>query len=181
MEQPLNRLCGQRCYLSGPMQFTPDNGAGWRNTITPILQDMGIVVINPITKQIEGLQEDVAFEIKRKKLRKKQDWVGFTNLMKPVRHADLRLVDVSDFMLVVLDMGHFPCGTYEELFCANRQKKPILLCMQQGKQFVPDWLFATIPYQMIFGNMDDLLTYLGYINNAEKIDDSGRWLFPRWI
>ena len=176
----MGRLKSQRCYLAGAMQNTLDNGAGWRDAITPTLKKMGIVVINPITKQIEGLREDAEFEIKRKQLRKKQDWDGLTDLMKPVRHADLRLVDVGDFLLVVLDINRYACGTYEELFCANRQKKPILVCMQQGKHLAPDWLFATLPHEMIFGNMDTLLTYLEHIDNAEEIDDRGLWLFPNW-
>lgn len=176
----MNRLKNQRCYLCGAMEFTDDNGAGWRNDITPLCETMGIVVINPINKQIKGFEEDTAFTHACKLAKDNGDWDIYTELMKPIRHSDLRLVDISDFLIVVLDLDHYPCGTMEELFWANRSKKPILVLMKQGKAAAPGWLFATIPHQMIFSTWEEMLAYMVYIDSADKIDDLGRWLFPEW-
>ena len=34
-------------------------------------------------------------------------------MMKTIRAVDLRLVDISDFMIVNLDLNVHPCGTLE--------------------------------------------------------------------
>lgn len=47
-------------------------------------------------------------------------------MMKVIRSVDLRLVDISDFMIVNLDLETHPCGTLEEIFWANRQKSRYL-------------------------------------------------------
>ena len=98
-------------------------------------------------------------------------------MMKNIRAVDLRLVDISDFVIVNLDLNVHPCGTLEEIFWANRQKKPIIIHMVQGKQQTPDWLFGTIPHQMIFSNWDEIKSYLSYINLSENIDNHKRWYF----
>ena len=97
--------------------------------------------------------------------------------MKTIRSVDLRLVDISDFIIVNLDLDVHPCGTLEEIFWANRQKKPIIVHMVQGKVHTPDWLFGTIPHQMIFSNWEDIREYLKHINSDENIDTYNRWYF----
>jgi nucleoside 2-deoxyribosyltransferase len=97
--------------------------------------------------------------------------------MKTIRSVDLRLVDISDFLVVNLDLDIHPCGTYEEITWANRQKKPIIIHMVQGKGHAPDWLFGMIPHQMIFSNWDEIKNYLNHINNSENIDTHKRWYF----
>ena len=97
--------------------------------------------------------------------------------MKTIRSVDLRLVDISDFVIVNLDLDVHPCGTLEEIFWANRQKKPIVVHMVQGKSHTPDWLFGTIPHQMIFSNWEDIQDYLKHINSDENIDTYNIWYF----
>ena len=97
--------------------------------------------------------------------------------MKTIRSVDLRLVDISDFLIVNLDLDIHPCGTYEEIFWANRQKKPIIIHMVQGKENAPDWLFGTIPHEMIFSSWDDIKSYLGSINEIDEINNYNRWYF----
>jgi hypothetical protein len=84
---------------------------------------------------------------------------------------------LSDLGIVNLDLNVHPCGTLEEIFLANRQKKPIIIHMVQGKDQTPDWLFGTIPHQMIFSSWDDIKEYLSHINSSENIDTYRRWYF----
>jgi hypothetical protein len=98
-------------------------------------------------------------------------------MMKVIRRVDLRLVDISDFLIVNLNLDIHPCGTYEEIFTANRCKKPILIHMEQGKNNAPDWIFGTVPHQMIFSRWDDLKSYLIHINKDENIESYKRWQF----
>ena len=48
----MNRLNNQRVYLAGAMDRVADRGTGWRDNITPFLQDLGVVVFNPIKKRL---------------------------------------------------------------------------------------------------------------------------------
>jgi hypothetical protein len=49
--------------------------------------------------------------------------------------------------------------------------------MVQGKHKTPDWLFGTIPHQMIFSNWEEIKHYLEHINISENIETHRRWYF----
>ena len=173
----MNRLKGQRAYLAGAIDRVPDRGAGWRNTITPFLKDIGVVVYDPLNKPTDiGLEDEPTCFLKNQ-YKTQENWEDFSSIMKIIRSVDLRLVDKSDFLIVNLDLNIHPCGTYEEIFWANRQKKPIIIHVEQGKKQSPDWLFGTIPHQMIFSNWMEVRNYINNINSLEKIEDYKRWYF----
>lgn len=173
----MNRLSGQRVYLAGAMDRVQDRGAGWRDKITPFLEDMGVIVFNPLKKPTEiGKENDEVCKLKNE-YKSKENYEELSKLMKVIRSVDLRLVDISDFLIVNLDLDIHPCGTYEEIFWANRQKKPILVHMEQGRKNAPDWLFGTIPYQMIFSSWNDIKLYLSNINVDPFFNTHNRWYF----
>jgi hypothetical protein len=172
-----NRLKNQRVYLAGAMDRVSDRGKGWRDSITPFLENLDIVVFNPIKKpSIIGKEDEYTHRLKIK-LKADQNYDELSELMKVIRSVDLRLVDISDFLIVNLDLDVHPCGTYEEIFWANRQKKPIIIHMVQGKQSAPDWLFGTIPHQMIFSSWEKIKEYLNHINCDSEIISHKRWSF----
>lgn len=173
----MNRLKNQRVYLAGAMDRVPDRGNGWRDNITPFIESLGIVVFNPIKKPTVIGQEDETTHRHKVKLKIEKKYDELSHLMKTIRSVDLRLVDISDFLIVNLDLDIHPCGTYEEIFWANRQKKPILIHMVQGKQNAPDWLFGTIPHEMIFSSWDSIKEYLVHVNESETLDNYNRWYF----
>lgn len=172
-----NRLKGQRVYLAGAMDRVPDRGMGWREHITPVLKTLEINVFDPIKKPgAIGLENEETHKVKQTlKLAKKYDQL--TKIMKTIRAVDLRLVDISDFLIVHLDTDTHPCGTLEEIFLANRQKKPIIVHIQQGKHNCPDWLFGTIPHELFFDTWDGIISYLYHINTSANIDSLNRWYF----
>jgi hypothetical protein len=173
----MNRLKGQRAYLAGAIDRVPDRGAGWRNTITPFLKDIGVVVYDPLNKPTDiGLEDESTCYLKNQ-YKAQENWKDLSSIMKTIRSIDLRLVDKSDFLIVNLDLNIHPCGTYEEIFWANQQKKPIIIHVEQGKKQCPDWLFGTIPHQMIFSNWMEVRNYINDINSLEKIEDYKRWYF----
>lgn len=173
----MNRVKNQRCYLAGAMDRVIDRGKGWRQEITPFLESLGIVVFNPITKPTEVGLEDHDTHLVKTKLKQKKRYEELSSMMKVIRSVDLRLVDISDFLIVNLDLDIHPCGTYEEIFWANRQKKPIIMHIVQGKSSTPDWLFGVIPHQMIFSDWNDIYGYLEHINSSENINNYNRWYF----
>jgi nucleoside 2-deoxyribosyltransferase len=173
----MNRLNDQRCYLAGAMDRVPDRGVGWRDHITPFLSGFGVQVFNPLKKPTSLGAEDNSVVHKKSILKEAGKYDELSLLMKEIRAIDLRMVDISDFLIVNLDLNTHPCGTLEEIFWANRQKKPILIRMEQGKKHAPDWLFGTIPHEFIFDTWNDVVSYLDKINSSVSIDHHNRWYF----
>lgn len=173
----MNRLNHQRVYLAGAMDRVLDRGATWRDNITPFLEGLGLTVFNPITKPTHTGMEDQDSHIIKTKLKKQHRYDELASMMKTIRSVDLRMVDISDFLVVHLDISTHPCGTLEEIFWANRQKKPIIIHLEQGKENTPDWLFGTIPHQMIFSTWKEIHNYLTHIDEDENIDAHNRWFF----
>jgi hypothetical protein len=173
----MNRLKNQRVYLAGAMDRVKDRGSTWRDNITPFLESLGVIVFNPLNKPSNIGMEDTEVHFVKKKLKERENYDELSSMMKTIRGVDLRLVDISDFLIVNLDIDTHPCGTLEEIFWANRQKKPIIIHMEQGKRNTPDWLFGTIPHQMIFSTWDEVKEYLLHINNTANIESYKRWYF----
>ena len=72
-----NRLKNQRVYLAGAMDRVADRGSGWRDSITPFLKDLEIVVFNPISKPTDvGLEDQDTHQIKTK-LKKWGDMMNY--------------------------------------------------------------------------------------------------------
>ena len=177
----MQKLLGHRVYLAGPMDRVKDRGRTWRNKITPTLSSMGLNVLNPLKKPTSvGLENNDTAEYKNK-LKKKQEYDKLSSLMKEIRAVDLRMVDTSDFIIASLDLDVHLCGTLEEIFWANRQKKPIIIHIVQGKKNTPDWLFGTIPHNMIFSEWSGIPEYLSSINNNISLETTERWCFFNYV
>ena len=171
------RLKNQRVYLAGAMDRVPDRGNGWRDDITPFLELLGVVVFNPIKKPTIIGKEDAETHMLKTQLKDSQNYNELSTIMKTIRSIDLRLVDISDFIIVNLDLDVHPCGTYEEIFLANRSKKPVIVHMEQGKHNSPDWLFGTIPHEMIFSTWYEIKEYIQHIHTSDTIQHFNRWKF----
>ena len=52
----MNRLKDLCAYLSGPIDFTEDQGKGWRDMITPFLEKIGVKVLNPLRHSFVGAE-----------------------------------------------------------------------------------------------------------------------------
>lgn len=173
----MNRLRGQRVYLAGAIDRCPDLGVAWRESITPFLQEKGVNVLNPMCKPTNLGNETIESRNYRTQLKEKENYDQLSITMKEIRNVDLRMVDISDFLIVNIDLEIHPCGTYEEIFGANRSKKPIIIHMEQGKIKTPDWLFGTLPHSMFFSTWEEVKRYLDYIDSEEFIDTKNRWRF----
>ncbi len=177
------RLNNQYCYLAGPIDKCPEYGKGWRSDITPFLENLGVRVIDPKNKPIvcdldlaRAENDDV---IKKKhRLLAEGKYDEFARGIKQIRNIDLRFVDKSDFLVVNYDLSIPMCGTMEEIFLANREKKPIILMCPQGKAQISPWLFGALKHKLFFDSWNDVKKYLNKIHTNKKIDDlNGRWVF----
>jgi len=175
-----SRLNGTRAYLCGAMDRARDGGVGWRRFIRDHCNGYGINWLDPTRKPIDlGEESDENRELRRE-AKQRGDFEYVARAMHTIRCVDLRMVDISDWVVVNLDMDIHACGTYEEIFLANRQKKPILVHVEQGKDVAPDWLFGTIPHQHIFSTWQQVFAYLYEVAYSSEVETFGRWYFFDW-
>jgi len=173
----VNRLAFNRGYLCGAMDRAKDGGVGWREYLKSALVDLKILWLDPTDKPIDIGVEDLENRQHRHLLKERGDFDAVCGEMKQIRSIDLRMVDIADFMVVNLDLDVHACGTLEELFWANRMKKPVLVRTEQGKRNTPDWLFGTLPHQLMFSTWDEVIAYLRHVARDEHVDHLKRWRF----
>lgn len=172
----MGKLNNSITYLIGAMDRVPDGGTGWRNSIKPLLHNMGVMVIDPCDKPIDIGLEDSLLRKQMEIWKQNGEYDLVRQHMKVIRHVDLRACDLSHFLIVNLDIETHPCGTLEEVFWSNRMKKPIIVHCEQGKRNIPNWLFGTLPHEMFFDTWGQVFDYLKIVNEG-KVDNDGRWLF----
>ena len=162
------------------MDRARESGRQWREDMEPWLVSRGIITLNPYDKPLlesdNALEDDDSF-VQMHKAKELGLFTKASQLMKPIRKVDLRMVDHCDFIIVNLDMKQEPCGTWEELFLANREMKPIVTHCAQGKKNMPNWLFAVFPHELMFDSWDEVKEYLRHIDEDEHVDHLSRWHF----
>jgi hypothetical protein len=172
-----NNLKNTKTYLVGAMDRVIDGGVSWRKRITPSIEQLGVKIINPCEKPIYGVKEDDETRWWIDYYKETGQYDKIKNKFSNIRNADLRCVDISDFIIAHIDLNVHACGTYEEIVTANRQKKPVLIWCEQGKQYAPNWLFFMLPHEHIFSSHEELIEYLSHINTHEDVKTLSRWFF----
>lgn len=178
---PLYRVCnmgklqGMRVYLAGPMDECNDQGALWREALTPYLHTLGLKVFNPLDKPIERGRELEMME-RRRQCKREGRYDELAAIMREISNVDLRMVDICDFLIAHQNKEIYSIGTLHEIALANSQKKPVLLHMQQGKHSVSDWWYGRLDHNEFFSTWEQLKEYLWKID-CEKIEPSKRWYF----
>ena len=173
------RLYGATSYLIGCMDRVADGGIGWRKSLEPFLRSLGIVILNPCDKPIDVGHETIEDRNRRRKLKQLGEYHTLAKEIKELRSVDLAMVDMSRFIICNIDVTIHAVGTYEELFWANRCKKPVLIHCEQSVKELPDWLFGVLPYEFFFDNWEALKTYISLVNNkaVDKERLNYRWKF----
>lgn len=170
----MNTLKGTRLYTIGSMEY--EDGQGWRNTVKDNLSPLGITVFDPYHKPyVDEIKEDEEARVSLKNWMDNGEYEKVTERMKAVRRDDLRLVDLSDFFIVYINPKVPSWGSAEEVYWANRLKKPIFLFVEGGKNKTPLWIMGTIPHKYIYNSLDEILETIKKIDNGERIIDSDRW------
>ena len=159
-------LNGARVYLSGPMDFVASRAEekknGWRVRVKQFLQSYGAIVFDPWEKpKVRGLHEYGKEDVASIKTREK--WT-FEDSKKGAKiraecaqsfwetmHIDLRMVDISDFVIAYCPTNIYSVGTPHEIVVARQQHKPVL--------------FVSTP--VIFPALDKLVEHLSNIGDKE--------------
>jgi len=149
-------LKGTRCYLIGGMQY--ENGEGWRSQVKTSLKRCGIKFFDPYLKPfINDIPED---ENARKEL---LAWMAQGRLvevahrMREIRTHDLRLVDLSDFLICHIRPECMSWGTQEEITTAVREKKPVFISVEGGICKTPLWLLGMVRLGFLHGSIESVI------------------------
>lgn len=185
-------LNGTRVYLAGPIERASDN-VSWRETIRPMLGDMGIVVWDPLIKPEWFIkkckceltageqQQDLKLFEKYSKSEKVNlmDVVSAHNRSTTVRATCLRLVSSCDFIICNIDGT--TVGTFEEMSKANDQGKPIIFLHSNGK-FDSCWRYVQFNNAIHKYSINEVIDYLNNINKGVEEVDNKQWIFlpGRW-
>lgn len=166
----MNLLNKARVYLSGPIDYAPDLGKKWREEFISLSKEknLGLHIINPCDKplicehEISGEQKMANF------FKKTKDWEGLRNFVKNFRRQDLRFTDIADFLVIYVNKNIHMCGSYNELFVAESQKKPIFCIVEGGIENLPTWLFGVFKINHIFDSVEKCVNHLEVINNQKE-------------
>ena len=112
-----------------------------------------------------------------KALKKSERFYELTDRMKEIVHYDLRMVDISDFVVVYIDPEIFIFGTIHELLNSLHQRKPTLVVIEGGKKNACNWLFGIMDFNFMFDSFDELKEFLTHIDNGTIEADLSRWVF----
>lgn len=172
-------------YLGGPMDFAPDGGSGWRNMLTERLINMGFKrnhIFSPVKKPLTQTPFDLDNEAQiMQSLRQKKDWAGICSTMGMLAHIDLRLLDLSNVIIV-----HFPLdakgrrintyGTVHEIVVARQQHKPVLVVWEGGLDTCSGWIMWLVGYENIFATFNELIEKMQSISSGKESYDPKDWL-----
>jgi hypothetical protein len=173
------RLNKHRVYLAGPIDHADDDGVGWRKSIAPYLNKMGLTILDPTNKPISQCKWNEIGDEKDhiKRLVALKRWDELRNLAKEIVLVDLRMVEVADFMICYIDKDVHLCGTYDELFEALRRRKPTLIVHKGGKKEMSMWLRGKVNHNFVFETFDALYAYLEALHDGTVEPDYTRWVF----
>jgi hypothetical protein len=171
----LGNLYKTKGLVIGPMESARQEGSSIREYVSEKLSPLGITIWNhyenPIIGHDEGDEEVFENLVKWREAGMYEEIEKY----KYIRKDDLSLVDKADFVIMHYNKDKLSCGTWEEVFHANKIKKPIMVFSDQGVKSLPMWMFWTLPHRYFYNSIDEVLMEIMKINSGIKPMDSDRW------
>jgi len=185
----LNRLAHTRCYLAGAIEkvMHEDGGFTWRQKVKKDLKHLKINWLDPTCKPTSyGIESPETWK-DLTDAREKENLASVRAMMFPICKVDLRMVDISDFIIVDIDPKIPTFGTHEEVGRAMSQNKPVLVRVEGGVKNAPFWWFERLDPRWFFGTWEELYQFLNDLSTVNLTDEelltwSGyKWLFFDWM
>ena len=166
-----------RVYCAGSMQYAID-GRGWRDKIKTELKNTGIQFFDPYHRPfIHDTAEDESSRAEMLHWMETEQYDLVTQRMKEVRRFDLRLVDISDWIICVISTKVPSWGTAEELSLAVKQEKPVFVIIDDavGKKHTPLWIMSMVDHKYIYDSVDDAIKTIKSIDDGVVKLNSNKW------
>jgi hypothetical protein len=175
----MNRLTGHTAYLAGPIDKSEDFGRGWRESISKFLWGLGVGVFNPCDKPIDNqyIDEDDGFVGGMNRLKTDGHFDKLSKGMQEVVRLDLKMVDLSNFIILHVDPSVHMCGSYTEMTYGCLQRKPIIVHCPIGKSKVPNWMFGLCDHNIMFSSWPQVKQYINSVAHGQVDDIDGKWRF----
>lgn len=150
-------------YLSGSIEYSPDQGRAWRASITPFLQSLGCEVYDPASDEKKNLDD---FERKYFRSWKTTDLARFQATLRKIIRYDLDLIEYkADFLIVYWDeYAGRGAGTQAEVSMAYRRGIPIYLVAAMPIAEISGWILGCSTE--IFHSFEDLKLRLSRLSAA---------------
>ena len=179
MSDMMKNLRGASLYLSGAIDRVKDDGLGWRKEFKNKCKKANLPVnfLDPTDKP-EHLGSEIGEEKNRvRMLMEQHKWDQAKNQAKYFRHIDLRMVDNCHLFIVYIDINCHLCGTYDELFTAEDQRKPMMAIMAPGqsKWDLPSWLVSIFDEDDVFDDVESCVEHLKLLHEGKIVFDD-RWI-----
>lgn len=172
------KLYGSLAYLCGPIERANDLGVSWRDKFIEQTKEIGVRILNPCNKPPSCMPEIKEGQRIADEIRIQEDWPKMQSFAKTIRREDLRFVDICDFLVIYINRNIYTVGSWDELFVAESQRKPVLAIVEGGIKYLPTWLFAVFELHEVFDSVESCVSYLLELNDGQKEMDR-RWFLIR--
>lgn len=145
-------------YLSGPIENAENDGANWRDSITPWLKnEIEHDVFNPVVETRKIISDLTNTQFREMK---GTDPKTYKNLIRQIIDIDIKaVVEESDYLIVNWNKSVFRGGgTHGEITLAYYLKKPIYLVNHVPLDDLSSWIFSCATE--VFDSFDDMKIHL---------------------
>ncbi len=159
-----------RAYLSGSIEYSPDNGKSWRAQITPFLRALGHEVYDPAADEKKNLTDE---EVRHFRSWKDTDLPRFQATVRKIIAWDLDWIERrSNYVICYWDEAAARgAGTQGELTFAHRARIPVFLVLGMPISEISGWILGCATE--VFEDFDHLQSFLRtrYAKSATPIDE----------
>ena len=145
-------------YLSGPIENAENDGANWRDSITPWLKnEIEHYVFNPVVETRKIVSDLTNTQFREMK---ETDPKKYKNLIRQIIDIDIKaVVEKTDYLIVDWNKSVFRGGgTHGEITLAYYLKKPIYLVNHVPLDDLSSWIFSCATE--VFDSFDDMKIHL---------------------
>lgn len=150
-------------YLSGAMDMVADGGVNWREKLMPRLEELGIVVLDPVLMSNKLLQVPTGRDAKWKlRMLAEEDKKEYRRIMEMIKKNDIDAVLQSDFIITRWDYYIPTYGTVAENWTAAMKEIPIYCVCPAPDYVLPHWFRDDIDISggQKFNNDEELIKFL---------------------
>jgi nucleoside 2-deoxyribosyltransferase len=155
-------------YLAGAIEYAPDKGKAWRETLTPFLCSLGWQVYDPAQDEQKNLSDD-----ERQNFRswKATDLPRFQRTIRKIIDWDMEWITRRADAIVVYwdEYAGRGAGTSGELTAAYRYGKPVYLVAGMPVQKISGWILGCAT--RVFASFEELQFFLAQAATAQLVSE----------